>query len=121
MPRAIGPFLSGALAALAGGCGWLAVVGGATFAMGPMRLPMVYALTPLLGLALFQLVFSGLTGRWRGWRFWAVALPFSACLWALGVAVAITAQAAPLTALLGVLALHLAFGLWALSVTGPAR
>jgi hypothetical protein len=120
MSRAIGPFLSGVLAALAGGWGWLALVGGSTFVAGPTRLPMVYALTPVLGLALFQLVFSGLTGRWRGWRFWAVALPFSACIWTLGVAVAITGQAAPLTALLGVLALHLAFGLWALSMTRPA-
>lgn len=121
MPRAIGPFLTGMLAALAAGWGWLVVVGGATFAIGPTRLPLAYVLTPLLGLALFQLVFGLLTGRWRGWRFWAIVAPFSAAVWGLDVVSAISAQLSPLPALLAVLAAHLTFGLWALSRTEPAQ
>ncbi|MFN3294591.1 MAG: hypothetical protein ACK414_14260 [Gemmobacter sp.] len=121
MIRAFGPFLSATLAALAGVWAFWALVGGATFAVGPTRLPMVYALAPLLALALFQLVFSGLTGRWRGWRFWAAAGPVAASLWTLGVAAALTGYAAPAVALAGATAVTLAFGLFALAATGGRR
>lgn len=121
MTRALPPFALACLAALAGVWAFWVWVGGATFAVGPTRLPMVYALPPVLALALFQMVFAGLTGRWRGWRFWAAAGPVVAALWSLGVVAVITGQAAPALALAGVAGAVLAFGLWALAATGAAR
>lgn len=121
MTRALAPFALACLAALAGVWAFWVWVGGATFAVGPTRLPMVYALPPVLALALFQMVFAGLTGRWRGWRFWAAAGPVVAALWSLGVVAVITGQTAPALALAGVAGAVLAFGLWALATTGAAR
>lgn len=120
MTRALPPFVLASLTALAGVWAFWTWVGGATFAAGPTRLPMAYALPPLLALALFQMVFAGLTGRWRGWRFWAVAGPVVAALWSLGVVAVITGQVPPALALAGVIGAALAFGLWALSATGRA-
>lgn len=120
MTRALPPFALGCLAALAGVWAFWVWVGGATFAVGPTRLPMVYALPPVLALALFQMVFARLTGRWRGWRFWAVAGPVVAALWSLGLVATITGQVPPALALAGVIGAALAFGLWALSATGCA-
>ena len=121
MTRTLVPFALACLAALAGVWAFWVWVGGATFAVGPTRLPMAYALPPLLALALFQMVFAGLTGRWRGWRFWAVAGPVVAAAWSLGVVAMITGHLAPVVALAGVAVAVLAFGLWALAATGPAR
>jgi hypothetical protein len=121
MTRALPPFALACLATVAGVWAFWVWVGGATFAVGPTRLPMVYALPPVLALALFQMVFAGLTGRWRGWRFWAVAGPVVAAVWTLGVVATITGQLAPLPALAGVTLAALAFGLWALATTGAAR
>lgn len=121
MIRAFGPFLSATLAALAGVWAFWTLVGGATFALGPTRLPMIYALAPLLALALFQLVFSSLTGRWRGWRFWAAAGPVVGAMWSLGLAATLAGHVAPVVALTGATAAAVAFGLFALAATGRAQ
>lgn len=121
MTRALAPFALACLAAMAGVWAFWVWVGGATFPVGPTRLPMVYALPPVLALALFQMVFAGLTGRWRGWRFWAVAGPVVAALWTLGVVATNTGQLAPPGALAGVTLAALGFGIWALAATGTAR
>lgn len=37
--------------------------------------PVLFYAAPLAGAALFQLIFGGITGKWRGWRFWLIAIP----------------------------------------------
>ncbi|MBW7055828.1 hypothetical protein KY389_03850 [Paracoccus bogoriensis] len=101
------PLFLAALPALAVGAGVLVVLGGETFPIGPTRLPMVYLVTPLAVLAVFQIVFGGLTGRWRGWRFWALALPVSAILWGTGLILFLDGRAAPVPLLLAEAAAHL--------------
>jgi hypothetical protein len=75
----------------------------------------------LAALALFQLVFSGLTGRWRGWRFWAVSVPFAGAVWGLGLVAVLTGFVPLLLALGGVVLAHLAFGVFTLQQTAGAR
>lgn len=101
------PLILAALPALAAGAGAVLLLGGETFPAGPTRLPMVYVLTPLAVLAVFQIVFGALTGRWRGWRFWALALPVSAILWGAGLILFLDGRAAPLALLLAEAVAHL--------------
>lgn len=85
----------------------------------PLRLPgttvpAVYALAPLTGLALFQILFGLLDRRWRGPGFWAVALPLTAVLVALTLTLVLTRALPPAGAGgLAAVALYL-FGLWTL-------
>jgi hypothetical protein len=41
------------------------------------EVPLLVLILPVVGLAVFQLLFGSMTGRWRGWQFW---------LWAGGLA-----------------------------------
>ncbi len=117
MPRAVGAFLVALLSAIVGVAAYWGWIGGATFAVGPTRLPLVFVMPPVLGLALFQLVFGAMTGCWRGWRFWAVAGPFAAATWGLGLTAAIGGFVSPTLSLALVLALTVGFGLFALRAT----
>ncbi|MBF5078287.1 hypothetical protein F1642_03565 [Paracoccus sp. NBH48] len=57
------------------------------------------------------------TGRWRGWRFWAAAIPLSAVIWGAAL-MALLGGHASWQAALGVAAVgHVAAGLAALSLT----
>jgi ABC-type multidrug transport system permease subunit len=114
MIRPLPAFALASLAALAGGWAFMAGVGGQTFAVGLVRMPVIYLLTPLLALALFQIVFGALSGLWRGWRFWAAALPFAMTVWGFGLVLSLSANAPPATALALVVVVLLAFGIWAL-------
>ncbi|TGN50207.1 hypothetical protein E4L95_17615 [Paracoccus liaowanqingii] len=77
--------LLAALIALGGAAGVLVVAGGAVFPMGGTDLPAAYVLPPLVALALFQLVFGAMSGRWRGPGFWLAALPLTALIWGAGL------------------------------------
>ncbi|MDM7459028.1 MAG: hypothetical protein P3W94_006685 [Paracoccus sp. (in: a-proteobacteria)] len=124
--RAVG--LSGltglVLAAPTAGLAALAVLlmlGGETFPIGPQRLPMAYALTPVAGLAVFQLVFGMLTGRWRGGRYWLVALPVSALIWGTGLVLLLEGLVRPAHLLAGQFVAHTAVAGLAIWRDGPAR
>ena len=81
------------------------------------RVPLAYLLPPIVGLALFQLVFGVCTGRWRGLWFWAAAIPLSAVMWGAAL-MALLGGHASWQAALGVAAVgHVAAGLAALSLT----
>lgn len=114
MIRALPAYLLAALIALSGAAGVLVAVGGATFPLGGIDMPYVYVLPPLVALALFQLIFGSTTGRWRGLRFWALALPVSAAIWGAGLVLLLEAQTTAVQALIGVAAAHVAAGLIAL-------
>ena len=115
------PLFLAALPALAAGAGVLLVLGGETFPVGLTRLPMAYLLTPLAVLAVFQIVFGALTGRWRGWRFWALALPVSAILWGAGLILFLDGRAAPVPLLLAEAAAHLLVATLALAALERMR
>lgn len=113
-----------ALAAPAAGMAALAVLltlGGETFPVGPRRLPMAYALTPVAGLAVFQLLFGTLTGRWRGGRYWMIALPVSAVIWGAGLVLLLEGMVAPGPLLLGQFIAHVAVAALAVTRGGSAR
>ncbi|MDM7459225.1 MAG: hypothetical protein P3W94_007730 [Paracoccus sp. (in: a-proteobacteria)] len=112
------------LAAPAAGLAALAVLlmlGGETFPIGPQRLPMAYALTPVAGLAVFQLVFGMLTGRWRGGRYWLIALPVSALIWGTGLFLLLEGLVRPAPLLAGQFAAHTAAAGLAILRDGSAR
>lgn len=117
MSRALGPFFAAFALAMLGCWGLFELVRGETFPAGPTRLPMLYVLPPLAGLALFQLLFGGLTGLWRGARFWVTALAIVAPVWASGLALVLDARLSPLAGLGLVLALLALAGLIALRRT----
>lgn len=118
MPQLVA-FALAAAAALAGTAGyvWLAAEGRLVAPLD--HVPIIYVAPPVLMLALFQIVFGAITGRWRGWRFWAVAVPFVALVWLLGLIAVLTANVHAGAALAAVLAAKVAFGLWALRATEP--
>lgn len=109
-------FIAGAAAA--GAVYYLGVIGmlGTPGAMNVGYLLTV--MSPLAGLSVFQLLF-GMTGRWRGWRFWAVALPV-VYLIILGLFVLALQGMLQMTVALPVAAvLLLLAGIWGLSLTQP--
>lgn len=81
MIRALPAYLLAALLGVAGAAGTLSAVAARTVPMLGTAVPLAYLLPPLVGLALFQLAFGLTAGRWRGWRFWAAALPLSVAIW----------------------------------------
>ncbi|MFN6980086.1 MAG: hypothetical protein ACK4OP_18285, partial [Gemmobacter sp.] len=96
----------------------LVAVGLTTLRVPGTTVPAAYALAPLAGLAVFQLAFGLLTGRWRGAAFWAAALPLTAAVGGLALAAAL-ARLVPLgTATAAAAAVLFAFGLWAARRTG---
>lgn len=117
MTRSLPAFAAASLVALLGAGGFVVLAGGTTFSVGMARVPLVYVLTPLVALALFQLVFGVMAGRWRGTRFWMVALPLSALLWCVGLYMVLEAWLTPRAALWAEAAAHLAAGLTALRLT----
>nr|WP_111298867.1 hypothetical protein [Paracoccus saliphilus] len=117
MTRSLPAFAAAALVALTGAAGFVLLAGGTTFSVGMARVPLVYVLTPLVALALFQLVFGLTTRRWRGSRFWMVALPLSALLWGGGLYLVLEAWLTPRTVLWAEAAVHLVAGLLALRLT----
>ncbi|MFN3936936.1 MAG: hypothetical protein ACK4KW_05090 [Gemmobacter sp.] len=97
--------------AVAAGVGWMLAV--STLRLPGTTIPMAYLAGPLAGLAAFQLAFGATSGRWRGWRFWAVALPLTLASTGAALAFAL-ARAVPMLPALAVAgAVLFAFGLWA--------
>ena len=70
MIPALPAYLLSAGLGLAGAAGILSAVAAQTVPLLGTQVPLAYLLPPIVGLALFQLVFGTCTGRWRGWRFW---------------------------------------------------
>ena len=80
-PRRIPDWVGFLLAFLAGYVTAWAVLFSGVFGLFGDDTPAVEAILllpffPLAGLAVFQLLF-GMTGRWRGWRFWVIATPIT--------------------------------------------
>lgn len=76
-------------------------------------------LFPLAGLAVFQLLF-GMTGRWRGWQFWAIATPV---VYAILLATAVPILQNLISQTAGTIlcgGLLILAGFWALALTKPA-
>lgn len=115
MIRTLPAWLLAALIALTGAAGVLAVAGGTTVPLGGTDLPLAYVLPPLVGLALFQLVFGTLAGRWRGLRYWLIALPLSAVIWGGALVLLLDGRLTVGQALAAAVAGHLAAGLVALA------
>lgn len=114
MTRAALPaYLLASVTGLAGMTAVLPVAGGATLPLGATDLPLAYVLPPLVGLALFQLVFGAVTGRWRGLRFWAVGLPVTAAIWGAGLVLMLGGHVTAIQALAGVSAAMMLAGLLA--------
>ena len=117
MIPALPAYLLSAGLGLAGAAGILSAVAAQTVPLLGTQVPLAYLLPPIVGLALFQLVFGVCTGRWRGWRFWAAAIPLSAVIWGAAL-MALLGGHASWQAALGVAAAgHVAAGLAALSLT----
>lgn len=117
MIPALPAYLLSAGLGLAGAAGILSAVAAQTVPLLGTQVPLAYLLPPIVGLALFQLVFGVFTGRWRGWRFWAAAIPLSAVIWGAAL-MALLGGHASWQAALGVAAVgHVAAGLAALSLT----
>ena len=117
MIPALPAYLLSAGLGLAGAAGILSAVAAQTVPLLGTQVPLAYLLPPIVGLALFQLVFGTCTGRWRGWRFWAAAIPLSAVIWGAAL-MALLGGHASWQAALGVAAVgHVAAGLAALSLT----
>ncbi|MFN3643281.1 MAG: hypothetical protein ACK4TB_10210 [Gemmobacter sp.] len=102
-------FAAAALAAWA----VLVATGLTTLRVPGTTVPAAYALAPLAGLAVFQLGFGALTGRWRGAAFWAAALPLTAAVGGLALAAALVRLVTLETAMVSAAAVLFAFGLWA--------
>lgn len=117
MTRSLPAFAAASLVALMGAGGFVLLAGGTTFSVGLAQIPLVYVLTPLVALALFQLAFGLSAHRWRGSRFWMVALPLSALLWGGGLYLVLEGWLAPRAALWAEAGAHLAAGLAALRLT----
>ena len=115
MTPALPAWLLAALIALTGAAGVLVLAGGVTVPVGGTALPLAYALPPLVGLALFQLVFGLLARRWRGLGYWLVALPLSAAIWGGALALMLEGRLTATQALGLAVAGHLAAGLAALA------
>jgi len=120
MIRPLPAFLLSSLIALGGAAVFVLLAGGATFHVGLTRLPLIYVLTPLLGLALFQLAFGLTARRWRGSVFWLLALPISGTLWGTGLYLVLQDQLSPLTVAVAEAVTHVAAGLVALRLTEAA-
>lgn len=117
MIPALPAYLLSAGLGLAGAAGVLSAVAAQTVPLLGTQVPLAYLLPPIVGLALFQLVFGACTGRWLGWRFWAAAIPLSAVIWGAAL-MALLGGHASWQAALGVAAVgHVAAGLAALSLT----
>ncbi|WP_410217538.1 hypothetical protein [Paracoccus sp. (in: a-proteobacteria)] len=117
MMRALPAFAVASLVALSGAAGFARLVGGATFAMGQTQVPVIYVAPPLIGLALFQLVFGLLCTRWRGLRFWLTALPMSTILWVGGLYLLLEGRIEGRVFLGAEVMVHLMAGLIALRLT----
>lgn len=117
MIPALPAYLLSAGLGLAGAAGILSAVAAQTVPLLGTQVPLAYLLPPIVGLALFQLVFGVGTGRWRGLRFWVAAIPLSAVIWGAAL-MALLGGHASWQAALGVAAVgHVAAGLAALSLT----
>lgn len=117
MIPALPAYLLSAGLGLAGAAGILSAVAAQTVPLLGTQVPLAYLLPPIVGLALFQLVFGVCTGRWRGLRFWVAAIPLSAVIWGAAL-MALLGGHASWQAALGVAAFgHVAAGLAALSLT----
>lgn len=117
MIPALPAYLLSAGLGLAGAAGILSAVAAQTVPLLGTQVPLAYLLPPIVGLALFQLVFGVCTGRWRGLRFWVAAIPLSAVIWGAAL-MALLGGHASWQAALGVAAVgHVAAGLAALSLT----
>lgn len=117
MTHSLPAFAAASLVALLGAAGFVLLAGGTTFSVGLAQIPLVYVLTPLVALALFQLVFGLSTRRWRGSRFWMAALPLSAVMWGVGLYLMLDGWLTPRAALWAEAVAHLAAGLVALRLT----
>ncbi|WP_405405760.1 hypothetical protein [Paracoccus sp. Ld10] len=106
-------FLLSAGLGLAGAAGIIGAVAARTVPLMGTQIPLAYLLPPVVGLAVFQLVFGTATGRWRGWRFWAASLPVSATIWGAGLIALLGGYASWQIALGGAAAGHVLAGLTA--------
>jgi uncharacterized membrane protein YfcA len=93
-------------------------IGVTTLRVPGTTVPAAYAAAPLVGLAVFQIVFGTLAGRWRGAAFWAAALPLTGAIVMVALAATLTAAVMPATALAAALAVLFGFGFWA-ATRGP--
>ena len=116
MIPALPAFLLAACLGLAGAAGILSAVAAQTVPLLGTQVPLGYLLPPVVGLALFQLVFGTCTGRWRGWRFWVAALPLSAIIWGAGLVALLGGHVSWQAALGAAAAGHVLAGLTALSL-----